>query len=292
VSRARAWVLAARPPTLLAAVGPVLVGGGLAAGDGVFRWDAFVVTLAAAVLINIGVNFANDASDARRGADTPDRIGPMRAVASGLISERRMWAGVAVVFGLAAAGGIYLTVIAGWPILVIGAASLVAALGYTGGPVPYGYRGLGELFVFVFFGLAGTVGSRFVHDRTAPLDAWLLAIPIGFLVTAILVANNVRDIDTDRAAGKHTLAVLLGRRRTRLLFAGLVFGAFGLLALFSAAGWVPRLCALGLLALPAAIRPVALVFRETSGPLLIGALKGTARVNALVGALVALGAAL
>ena len=292
MSPARAWVLAARPPTLLAAVGPVLVGSGLAVHDGVFRWDAFVVTLVTAVLINVGVNFANDASDARRGADTPDRIGPVRAVASGLIPERRMWTGVAVVFGLAAAGGIYLTAIAGWPILVIGAASLVAALGYTGGPVPFGYRGLGEVFVFVFFGLAGTVGSRFVHDRSAPLDAWLLAIPIGFLVTAILVANNVRDIDTDRAAGKRTLAVILGRQGTRVLFAVLTLGAFVLLALFAAAGWVPRLCALGLLALPLAIRPVTAVFRETAGPALIAALKGTARVNALVGALVALGAAL
>jgi 1,4-dihydroxy-2-naphthoate octaprenyltransferase len=136
------------------------------------------------------------------------------------------------------------------------------------------------------------ITQTLAHDRTAPLDAWLLAIPVGMLVTAILVANNVRDIDTDRAAGKRTLAVLLGRRRTRMLFAGLVFGAFGLIALVAAAGWVPRLCALGLLALPLAIRPVTVVFRETAGPALIGALKGTARVNALVGVLVALGAAL
>ena len=167
----RAWLLAARPPTLLAAVAPVLVGSGLAVDDGVFRLDVFVVTLVTAVLLNIGVNFANDASDAARGADTPDRIGPPRAVAGGLITERAMWRGVAVVFGLAVTGGVYLTAVAGPWIVVIGVASIAAALGYTGGPVPYGYRALGEVFVFVFFGLVATVGSRFVHDSTAPADA-------------------------------------------------------------------------------------------------------------------------
>jgi 1,4-dihydroxy-2-naphthoate octaprenyltransferase len=292
VNRARAFVLAARPPTLLAVVSPVLVGSGLAAGDGVFRWDAFAATTAAAVALNIGVNFANDASDARRGADTPDRIGPARAVASGLLTPREMWAGVASVFAVATGCGIYLAAIAGWPILVIGAASLIAALGYTGGPWPYGYRALGEPFVFVFFGLAATVGSRFVHDRSAPLEAWLLAVPIGFLVTAILIANNIRDIGTDGRVGKRTLAVVLGRRRTRVLYAALVGGAFASLAVFASAGWVPRLCALGLLAAPLAVTPVRVVGRSTTGPQLVSALKANAMVHALTGALIALGAAL
>ncbi|MCB2224479.1 MAG: 1,4-dihydroxy-2-naphthoate polyprenyltransferase [Actinobacteria bacterium] len=284
--------MAARPPTLWAAVAPVLVGGGLAAHDGVFRWDVFVVTMAAAVLINVGVNFANDASDARRGADTEARIGPTRAVATGLISARAMWAGVGVTFGAAAACGAYLAWVAGWPILAIGAASLVAALGYTGGPVPYGYRALGEAFVFVFFGLAATVGSRFAHDGTAPLDAWLLAVPVGMLVTAILVANNVRDIDTDRAAGKRTLAVVLGRRRTRVLYGVLVLGAFGVVALVGGAAWAPRPTLLALGAAPLAVSPVLTVARTAAGPELIGALKGTARLHALVGALLGLGAML
>jgi 1,4-dihydroxy-2-naphthoate octaprenyltransferase len=292
VTGLRAWVLAARPPTLLAAVSPVLVGSGLAWGEDAFRWDVFVVTLAAAVLINVGVNFANDASDARRGADTAARIGPTRAVAAGLIPARRMWAGVAVAFGLAAAGGAYLAWVAGWVILTIGAGSLIAALGYTGGPWPYGYRGFGEVFVFVFFGLVATVGSRFVHDSTAPLAAWLLAFPVGMLITAILVANNVRDIDTDRIAGKRTLAVIVGRRRGRHLFAALVLGAFVALAAAAAAGAVPRLTLLGLLALPLAWFPVRTVYRETSGPALIGALKATARLQALAGLLIAIGAAL
>ena len=292
MSRLRPWLIAARPATLWASVAPVLVGSGLAWGQRVFRADAFAVALASAVLINVGANFANDASDARRGADGPARIGPTRAVASGLISPRQMWTGVAVVFALASAGGLYLAAIAGWPVLVIGAACLLAALSYTGGPFPYGYRALGEVAVFLFFGLAGTVGSRFVHDGTAPSAAWLLAIPVGMLVSAILVANNVRDLDTDRAAGKYTLAVLLGRRGARWLFAGLVWGAFAVLGGEAAAGWVPRWAALGLLAAPLSIPVVLTVNRETAGPVLIRALQATARLNLLAAALMAVGAAL
>jgi len=292
VNRLRPWLMAARPATLWAAVAPVLVGSGLAADDRVFRWDVFGVTLAAAVLINVGVNFANDASDALRGADTAARIGPTRAVASGLISARAMWIGVATSFSLAAVGGVYLFAVAGWPILAIGAASFVAALGYTGGPFPYGYRGAGEIFVFLFFGLAATIGSRYAHNSSAPLDAWLLAIPVGMLVTAILVANNVRDIDTDRTAGKRTLAVILGRRATRHLYAVLVLGPFPLIALFAAAGWTPRLTVIAVAASLLAIPPVSTAYRETSGPALIGVLKGTARLHVIAGALVGLGAAL
>lgn len=292
MSTLRTWVSAARPPTLWAAAAPVAVGAGLAWGEGVFRLDACLVSLGAALLINIGANFANDASDARRGADGPARIGPTRAVATGLISPRAMWTAVLIVFGLASIGGIYLAVIAGWPVLVIGAASLAAALTYTGGPRPYGYLGLGEIAVFLFFGLAATVGSRFVHDATAPAAAWLLAIPLGLTVTAILVANNVRDAGTDRLAGKRTLAVTLGHRGGRFLYAGLMGGAFAALAVEAALGAVPRLCLLGLLAAPLALPVVIAIFRETEGPALIRALRATARLHAFFGALVALGAAL
>jgi 1,4-dihydroxy-2-naphthoate octaprenyltransferase len=269
----------------------VAVGAGLAWGEGVFRLDAFLVSLTAALLVNIGANFANDASDARRGADGPARIGPTRAVASGLISPKAMWSAVLAVFGLASVGGIYLAVISGWPVLAIGAASLVAALTYTGGPRPYGYLGFGEFAVFLFFGLAATVGSRFVHDATAPAAAWLLAIPLGLTVTAILVANNVRDADTDRLVGKRTLAVSLGRRGGRYLYSGLMGGAFIALAIEAAWGAVPRLCLLGLLAAPLAVPVVIAIFRETGGPALIRALRATARLHALFGALVAFGAA-
>lgn len=284
------WLVAARPPTLLAAVAPVLVGGGLAVGDGVFRVDAFAVTLVTAVLINAAANFANDASDARRGADGPARIGPPRAVASGLLTARQVWTGTAVVLALAAAGGLYLAAISSWWLLAPGVIAIVAMLGYTGGPRPYGYRGLGEVAVFVFFGLFAVVGSRFVHDGTLTRPAWLLAVPVGFLVTAILVANNIRDIDTDRSAGKRTLAVRIGRPATRRLFAALVFGAFALIAGYAALGWTPRWTLLGLLALPLAVSPVRTIATVEHGPTLIAALKATARLHALVGLLVGVGA--
>jgi 1,4-dihydroxy-2-naphthoate octaprenyltransferase len=234
VSEARSWLLASRPATLWAAVVPVLVGGGLAWGAGreeivcvtapcppgerFFRWDAFFVTLIAALAIQIAANFANDASDAKKGADDERRIGPTRAVASGLISARRMWVGVWVMLAVAAAGGIYLAVISSAVIILIGVVSVLATLGYVGGPRPYGYMGLGELFVFIFFGVIATVASRYVHDSSAPSEAWLLSIPIGFLVTAILVVNNIRDIETDAATGKRTLAVMLGRSGTARFF--------------------------------------------------------------------------
>ena len=289
---ARAWLVAARPPTLLAAVAPVLVGNGLAIGDGVFRWDGLVVTMITAVLLNVAVNFANDASDARRGADSEGRIGPPRAVATGLLTERQVWFGTAVTLGLAVSGGIYLTAIAGWVVVAIGIAAILAAMTYTGGPAPYGYAALGEVSVFVFFGLAATVGSRYVHDRTAPLDAWLLAVPVGMLVTAILVANNVRDLDTDRAAAKRTLAVVLGRTATRRLYTALVVGAFAALSGFVIAGWVPRGAALGLMAAPTAFPLVRMVTRQAEGPALIAALKANALLHAAFGTLVALGVAI
>ena len=287
-----AWLVAARPTTLLASVAPVLVGGGLAIHADVFRVDALVVTLITAGLINVAANFANDASDHARGVDSPHRIGPPRAVASGLLTGRQIWFGTAAVLGLASAGGVYLAVISDWRILLVGIAAVAALLGYSGGPWPYGHHAIGEVFVFVFFGLAGVVGSRFVHDATAPGEAWLLAIPVGFLVTAILVANNVRDLDTDRVAGKHTLAVQLGRRRTRALYGILVFGAFVLIAVFGALDLAPRPTLIALVALPLTVAPVRAVVTETEGPRLIGALKANARLHAIVGLLLGIGAAL
>lgn len=307
MSPARTWLDAARPATLWAAVVPVIVGGGLAwgkgseeifcvttpcpTGDRYFRWDAFVVTLIAALAIQVAANFANDASDARQGADDERRIGPTRAVASGLIAAHHMWIGVWVMFAIAAICGIYLAAIAGPVIIAIGVVSIFATLGYVGGPRPYGYMGLGEIFVFLFFGIVATVGSRYVHDSTAPGAAWLLAIPIGLLVTAILVANNIRDIETDRATGKRTLAVMLGRSNTARLFDGLLYGPFILIAVFAAAGWTPRWTALAVVAVPLAV-PVSRIIRTaTEGPPLIRALKGTARLHLAVGVLLALGAA-
>lgn len=283
MNRFQAWKTASRPHTLPAAVVPVFVGSGLAYGEDVFRWDAFVWAIVGALAIQVAANFANDASDAARGADTEDRLGPPRMVAAGVINSRQMWLATWVAVGVAAVAGVFLTVIAGWVILVIGGSSVVAMLGYVGGPAPYGYRGLGEIFVFVFFGLVATVGSRYVHDMTAPLDAWLLAIPIGMLVTAILVANNYRDIDTDRRANKRTLAVILGRDRTRTLFAMLVFMPFLLIALFAVAGWTPLSTLFSGFLLPFGGVPVRIVYAKTDGPALIRALKATARLHLWVG---------
>jgi 1,4-dihydroxy-2-naphthoate octaprenyltransferase len=292
VSNARAWWIAARPHTLWAAVVPVLVGSGLAWGEGVYRWDAFGAALLGAVAIQIAANFVNDIFDARKGADTEARIGPTRVVASGLLSERSVWSGTVLVVAVAVAAGAYLIAIAGWVIAAIGISSLLAMLGYVGGPKPYGYFGLGEAFVFVFFGVVATVGARYVHDMEAPIDAWLLSLPIGFLITAILVANNVRDIDTDRDAGKNTLAVYLGRDRTQALFAALIWGAFTTILIFGVFEWTPRWTLLALLTAPLAVPIVRSVYRETQGPPLIRALKGIARLQLLVGILLAIGSAL
>jgi 1,4-dihydroxy-2-naphthoate octaprenyltransferase len=287
-----AWKIAARPHTLPAAVVPVLVGSGLAAGEDAFRLDAFVWALLGALAIQVAANFANDASDARRGVDIDERLGPPRMVALGVISPRRMWIATWLSISVAAIAGVALTIIAGPWVLVIGIASVIAMLGYVGGPAPYGYRGLGEVFVFVFFGLVATVGSRYVHDMTTPLASWLLAVPIGMLVTAILVANNYRDIDTDAATGKRTLAVILGRERTRRLFMTLVYGSLLLIVVFAVFGWTPLPTAVAGFLVPFAAAPVRIVNRKTSGPSLIRALKLTARLHLVTGLVLTAGAAI
>jgi 1,4-dihydroxy-2-naphthoate octaprenyltransferase len=285
----QSWKTAARVHTLPAAVVPVVVGSSLAQADGVFRWDAFVLALVGALAIQVAANFANDVSDARRGADDEHRVGPPRMVALGRISPGRMWLGVTVSLGVATLAGIGLAIIAGPVILIIGILSILAMLGYVGGPVPYGYRGLGELFVFVFFGVVATVGSRYVHDQTAPLDAWLLSVPIGLLVTAILVANNYRDHETDERTGKRTLAVIVGPARTRALFAALVYGALVLIVVFAAVGWTPLPSAMAGLLAPYAVATVRIVARKTDAASLIRALKMTARLHLWTGLVVAAG---
>ncbi len=292
VTLLQAWKTAARVHTLPAAVVPVAVGAGLAIGDGVFRGDALFWTLFGSLAIQIAANFANDVSDAKRGADTSDRLGPPRMVSSGVISPRQMWAGVGISVGLAAVAAVVLSFIAGPLILVIGIVSVLAMLGYVGGPIPYGYKGFGELFVFVFFGIVATVGSRYVYDTTAPLDAWLLAVPVGMLASAILVANNYRDIDTDRGADKRTLAVRLGRDRTRLLFAGLVYGALLLIVAFGALGWTRTATMLAGLLAPFAVLPVKILNTKTEGFALIRCLKLTARLHLWTGLILAAGSAL
>jgi len=222
----RIWLMAARVRTLPAAIAPVLVGTALAGYAGVFHPLRFIAAMIGAIFIQVGTNLSNDYSDARRGADTEDRLGPVRVTAGGLVPPRQVLIATYVSFGVAVLAGVYLVVVAGWQLLLVGAASILAGVLYTGGPRPYGYEGLGELFVFLFFGIVAVAGSYFVQVKHLTWEAFALAVPVGLIAAAILVVNNVRDIDTDRRAGKRTLAVRLGRERTRTLYAVIVYGAF------------------------------------------------------------------
>ena len=202
--------MAARARTLPASVAPVLVGTSLGAVDADFRPLAFAAALLGAIAIQVGTNLSNDYSDARRGADTEDRLGPLRVTAGGLVPPRQVLVATWLSFGFAVAVGVYLVTVAGWELLLVGAASILAGVLYTGGPKPYGYEGLGELFVFAFFGLVAVTGSYFVQTEHLTWEAFALAVPVGLLAAAILMVNNVRDLETDRRAGKRTLAVRLG----------------------------------------------------------------------------------
>jgi 1,4-dihydroxy-2-naphthoate octaprenyltransferase len=285
----RLWLVAARPRTLPAAVAPVLVGSALAAADDRFRVLVLILALVGSVFIQIGTNLVNDLSDARRGADTEDRLGPVRVTASGLMPPRQVLVGTYVAFGVAVAAGIGLTALAGWPILVIGAVSIAAGVLYTGGPRPYGYAGLGEVFVFGFFGLVAVAGSYFAHAERLRWEALAIAVPVGLLATAILVVNNVRDLETDRRAGKRTLAVRLGRRGGRALFAGCVLGALVAPVVVWAIGGLSAWILLALLSAPLAPPLVRAVGTRTDGPSLNRALGDTGRLLAAFSLLLALG---
>ena len=291
-STARIWLLAIRPATLPAAVSGVLVGLGAALGIGApFRLDTAVGCLAVALVLQITANLSNDLSDFRRGADTPDRAGPLRVAAAGLITEGQLEIAIVVTIAIAAAIGLWLTTIGGPVLLGLGALAIVAALAYTGGPWPYGYRGLGEVFVFVFFGLVAVVGTAFLQaGQIAPLFV-AAAAPVGALTTAILVVNNLRDIPTDSAAGKRTLAVMLGRRATVVEYRLLLAVAFLVpVALLVAGRGLPVL--LPLLAVPLAL-PLERTVRTFSEPRQLNpVLKGTARLALVHGLLLAIGLAI
>jgi 1,4-dihydroxy-2-naphthoate octaprenyltransferase len=287
----RIWVMAARPRTLPAAIAPVLVGTAAAvyAAGELPRLGAFLAALVGSVFIQIGTNLANDYSDARRGADSADRLGPVRVTSSGMVAPRRVLTATWIAFGVAIACGIYLAAVAGIVILLIGALSIAAGVLYTGGPRPYGYAGLGEVFVFLFFGLVAVNGSYYVqleHLDALPLG---LSIAVGFLATAILVVNNVRDLETDRRAGKMTMAVRMGRQNAVNLYRLLVLGAFAVLPIALAAGEASALPLIGLLALPMAVPPMRAVTNRTDGPSLNGALAATGALLGVFSLLVSAG---
>ncbi len=274
-SAVRIWLMAARLRTLPAAIAPVLVGTSLALGNGTFHPLTFVAALLGAVFIQVGTNLSNDYSDARRGADTEDRLGPVRVTAGGLVPPRQVLIATYVTFGLAVLCGIYLIAVAGWELLAVGAASILAGVLYTGGPRPYGYEGLGELFVFLFFGIVAVAGSYFVQVQQLPWEAFVCAVPVGLLASAILVVNNVRDIDTDRRAGKRTLAVRLGRERTRGLYVAMLAGAFITAPLPWPLGSMNAWLLLPWLAAPLALAVARVVRTRTDGASLNGALART-----------------
>jgi 1,4-dihydroxy-2-naphthoate octaprenyltransferase len=279
----RIWLMAARPRTLPAALAPVLVGTAAAVqwvGE-VPRWGAFFAALVGSIFIQIGTNLANDYSDAKRGADTADRLGPVRVTASGMVAPQRVLTATWIAFAVAVACGIYLTFVAGVVILVIGVLSIAAGVLYTGGPRPYGYAGLGEVFVFLFFGLVAVNGSYYVQVEELEALPLGLSISIGFLATAIIVVNNVRDVETDRRAGKMTLAVRVGRPAAVGLYVALVLGAFAVLPVALAAGDASMLPLIGLVALPLAVKPIRTMRERTDGAALNGALAAT---GALLGA--------
>ena len=282
------WVAGARPRTLPAALAPVLVGTGAAAALDGFRLGPALLALVVALALQIAVNYANDYSDGKRGTDS-DRVGPMRLVGSGAATPRQVLVAAAAAFLVAAVAGLVLAALSSWWLVAVGAICIAAAWTYTGGPIPYGYRALGEIFVFVFFGLVAVVGTTYVQTRTLPGLAFAVAVPVGLLIVAILVVNNLRDIEGDALVGKRTLAVLLGDRRTRLLFSGLLVVAFAVVVVVGISRpWV----LVTMLAIPLAVKPARTVLAGGRGPALIGALAGTGVLTLVTGVLLGAGLAL
>ena len=286
-SNASVWIAGARPRTLPAAVVPVAVGAGVAIGtDGAHAvWWRIVLALLVSLLLQVGVNYANDYSDGVRGTDDV-RVGPTRLVASGAATAADVKLAALAALGGAAAAGLVLAAATTWWLLAFGAAAMLAAWGYTGGPRPYGYLGLGEVFVFTFFGLLATAGTTYVAIEDLPRVVWPASVGVGFLACALLVVNNLRDIPTDTAAGKRTLAVRIGDRATRGFYAALVVLA-GVSAV--ACAFSRPAAAIGALALAPAVPPVRSVLRGASGRALIGVLGETGRVQLVFGVLLTLG---
>jgi 1,4-dihydroxy-2-naphthoate polyprenyltransferase len=282
------WLLAIRPKTLPAAAAPVIVGTAAALSDSLFKPGPALAALLGALLLQIGANLANDVFDFKKGADTSERLGPLRVTQAGLLSPAQVMAGMWVSFGLAAFIGLYLVAVGGWPVVLIGLLSIAAALAYTGGPFPLGYHGLGDLFVFIFFGLAAVCGTYYVQAGMVSALAWWAAVPVGLLAVAIIVVNNLRDIQTDRAAGKKTLAVRLGERGAQGEYILLLIGAYAAPLLMWLTGVSSLWVGLTWLSLPLAWPLIQMIWHEKGRPL-NRALAGTARLELVYALLFSLG---
>ena len=288
ISPLSVWVLATRPRTLPAAVAPVLVGTAMAIADKSFQCLPALAALAGAVLLQIGVNLANDYFDYVKGVDTVDRLGPIRVTQSGLIPPARVKAAMLIALGLAATVGVYLILVAGWPVLAIGLASILALLAYSGGPYPLASHGLGDLFVFIFFGPVAVCGTYYVQALHLTWPVILVTIPVGSLITAILVVNNLRDISTDRKAGKYTLAVILGSRVTRIEYVLLLISAYTMPCILWLAGLDSGWVLLPVVSLPMALSMIH-VIRQAAGSVLNQALARTASLSLFFSLLLSIG---
>jgi 1,4-dihydroxy-2-naphthoate octaprenyltransferase len=282
------WAMASRPRTLTAAILPVVVGSALAAADGAFRPIPALAAFLGAIAIQIGTNFANDYFDAVKGADR-ERQGPIRVTQAGLVTRGQIRRAIAIAFGFAFLCGIYLVAVAGWPIAAVGILSILSGLAYTGGPYPLGYHGLGEIFVFVFFGLVAVAGTYYVQALRLTASVVLLACPIGLLSTAILVANNLRDAETDRRSGKLTLVARHGRGFGRIEYAALLAGAFAIPPALFLAHRLPAGGLLPLLALPLAAPLLRQCFRAADPVEHVRLLVGTSRLLLVFGLLLSMG---
>ncbi len=291
ISPVQAWILAARPKTLTAALAPVVAGTGLAAFHGVFAPLPALAALIGAVFIQIGTNFANDYYDFVRGGDTDARVGPIRVTQAGILPPATVKRGMYAVLGAALFVGVYLVWVAGWPIVWIGLSSVACAVFYTGGPFPLAYHGLGDVFVFVFFGLVAVSGTFFVQGLYWPPDVWIAGAALGTLNTAILVVNNLRDIDTDTVAGKRTLAVRLGATGTKIEYVLMLLVA----VVAPVIGWRvyewPVATLAALLVAPLAVAPLKKVLGFADPRELLPALGETARIVAIYGVLLGAGLA-
>ena len=281
------WLEGARPRTLFLAVAPVIAGTGVAAHDARAIWTRALLSLVVALALQVGVNFANDYSDGVRGTDAV-RVGPLRLVGSGAAAPQAVRAAALASFAVGALAGLVLAALTTWWLVLVGAAAILAAWTYTGGPLPYGYRALGEAAVFVFFGLVAVLGTAYVQAGRVTGTAVVIAVPMGLLACAVLVANNLRDVAGDAVAGKRTLAVLLGDRRTRVLYTAMVGLA---LAVVACAALVSPWLVLGLLAIPPALAVCRPVVTGATGPALIPTLRGTGQLALLTACLLAVGLA-
>jgi 1,4-dihydroxy-2-naphthoate octaprenyltransferase len=288
-SKMGAWILATRPRTLPAAIAPVMLGSATAVADKNFVWLPAVAALMVALLLQIGVNLANDYFDYLKGIDTQDRLGPARVTQSGLIPEKEVKAGMILTIILSLLPGIYLLTVGGLPVLIIGLACICVALAYSGGPFPLASHGLGDLFVFIFFGLVAVCGTYYVQALHLTPRVWLMGVIEGLLITAILVVNNLRDIQSDRQTGKRTLAVIIGNRGSRIEYVLLIAGAYVIPIILWLGGRMSAWVLLPLISLPTALSLMRLIWKNPADPILNQALAKTAKLALIYSILLSIG---